>query len=168
MTKVRITPVRPAGSRTAKTISRPPSTIPDALLPRTASSTSGVRGAGAPSTGPSAVNTLTWAGEVASTWATATASEAGSATATSAVSAWASAVAASTARSDATVRTSSASGTRNATSTSEVVAATSSSTRLRTGQSPVRVDGSPAAPAGVSTAGPGAAMRTPTPRTLCR
>ena len=108
---------------------------------------------------------LIWAGDVASTWATATASAAGSATATSAVSAWASAVAASTARSDATVRTSSASGTRNATSTSEVVAATSSSTRLRTGQSPVRRDGSAA---GVSTAGPGAAMRTPTPRTLCR
>ena len=162
MTKVRITPVRPAGSRTAKTISRPPSTIPDALLPRAASSTSGVRGAGAPSTGPSAGNTLTWAGDVASTWATATAARRVRDGDQRGQRLGVRGRRRRTARSAATVRTSSASGTRNATSTSDVVAATSSSTRLRTGQSPARLDGSAAAP------GVGAAMRTPTPRTLCR
>ena len=64
------------------------------------------------------------------------------------------AAAAATARSSARVRSSRASGTRKATTTAEVIAATSQVTRLRTWAEPQ----TPA----------GAASRTPTPRVLCR
>ena len=128
-TKERITAVPPGSPSTATSTSTPPGTDVLKDWPRIASRTLGDHGAGFPATVPSGRKMVTGVLFSALTCATASRRLRGSRVVTSGAMDCASTVAVDTAWSAASVRSTSASGTRNDTSTSELVATTSATIR---------------------------------------
>ena len=124
-----MTAVPPLSPATATSTSRPPGTGALKLRPAIAASTAEERRAGTPSTRPSGRKTVTRWGPCAFSSATTSVRGPVSSRATDGASTSNSPVAAASTRSATVARTSSAIGTRKATSTSELVAATRATRR---------------------------------------